>query len=317
MRVVVTGGAGFLGSHLCDLLISKGDEVVAIDNFITGSPENVAHLASNSRFTLIEQDACEPLRVEGSVDFVAHFASPASPDDFKRFPIEVLRVGSEGTMSALELARANSAKFIVASTSEVYGDPLEQPQSETYWGNVNPIGPRSCYDEAKRYAEAMTMAYRRHYEADTRIIRFFNTYGPRMRLDDGRVVPNFVKQALTGQPLTVYGDGSQTRSFGYYVDILDCVHRLMLSDYHEPVNIGTHHERTILEFAEAVLKATGSQSSIVHMPAAIDDPKQRRPDLTRANTILGWTPTTSLEDGLAKTIAYFQGRLDLAARSTS
>lgn len=317
MRVVVTGGAGFLGSHLCDLLISKGDEVVAIDNFITGSPENVAHLASNPAFTLIEQDACEPLRVEGAVDFVAHFASPASPDDFKRFPIEVLRVGSEGTMSALELARANSAKFIVASTSEVYGDPLQQPQSETYWGNVNPIGPRSCYDEAKRYAEAMTMAYRRHYETDTRIIRFFNTYGPRMRLDDGRVVPNFVKQALTGQPLTVYGDGSQTRSFGYYEDIVDCVHRLMVSDYREPVNIGTHQERTILEFAEAVLKATGSRSPIVHLPAAEDDPKQRRPDLTRANTILGWSPTTSLEEGLAKTIAYFQGRLDLAAQAAS
>ena len=307
MRAVVTGGAGFLGSHLVDLLLSKGWQVVAIDNLITGSDRNIAHLKGDEAFQFLNADACEPLDVEGEVDFVFHFASPASPLDFSRFPIEVLRVNSVGTHNALELARAKGAKFMIASTSEAYGDPLVHPQPETYWGNVNPIGPRAVYDESKRYGEAMTMAYHRHMGVDTRIIRFFNTYGPRMRLDDGRVVPQFVKQALLGEPLTVHGEGKQTRSFGFYEDIVDGVYRLAMSDYHEPVNMGTHEERTIYEFAETVIRLTGSASEIVHVESNVDDPKQRHPDLTRANTILGWYPSTKLEDGLRTTIEYFKG----------
>ena len=307
MRAVVTGGAGFLGSHLSDLLLSKGWEVVAIDNLITGSERNVAHLAGNDAFRYVNADACEPLQVEGGVDFVFHFASPASPLDFTRFPIEVMRVGSVGTQSALDLAKAKGARFMMASTSEAYGDPAVHPQPETYWGNVNPIGPRAVYDEAKRFSEAMTMAYHRHHGLDTRIVRFFNTYGPRMRLDDGRVVPQFVKQALLGEPLTVHGEGQQTRSFGFYEDIVDGVYKLAMSDYHEPVNIGTHEERTILQFAEEVIRITGSASTIVHVESNVDDPKQRHPDLTRANTILGWYPSTPLEAGLRKTIEYFKG----------
>lgn len=313
MRAVVTGGAGFLGSHLSDLLLSKGWEVVAIDNLITGSAQNVAHLKENSAFQFMDADACEPLQVEGPVDFVFHFASPASPVDFSRFPIEVMRVNSVGTHNALELAREKGAKFMIASTSEAYGDPLVHPQPETYWGNVNPLGPRAVYDESKRYGEAMTMAYHRHRGVDTRIVRFFNTYGPRMRLDDGRVVPQFVKQALLGEPLTVHGEGQQTRSFGFYADILDGVYRLAMSDFHEPVNIGTHEERTILEFAKTILAITGSKSEIVHVESNVDDPKQRRPDLTRANTILDWHPSTNLETGLRKTIDYFQGVIAEAA----
>lgn len=309
MRAVVTGGAGFLGSHLVDRLVAEGDEVVIIDNLITGSAENIAHLSNNSNVQFIQHDVSESATVDGPVDFVFHFASPASPDDFKRFPIEVMRVGAMGTFNALTLAGEKNAKYMIASTSEVYGDPLLTPQPETYWGNVNPIGPRAVYDEAKRYAEAMTMAFHTHKGVDTRIVRFFNTYGPRMRLDDGRVVPNFVKQALLGEPLTVYGDGSNTRSFGYFEDTIDGVLRLSKSDYHYPVNIGTEEERTILEFAQAVLKATGSSSEIVFLPAATDDPKQRRPDLTRARTILGYEYKTSVEDGLAKTIEYFRGKL--------
>ena len=309
MRAVITGGAGFLGSHLSDLLLSKGWEVVAIDNLITGSEGNVAHLAGNDAFEYVRADACEPMSVEGAVDFVFHFASPASPLDFTRFPIEVMRVGSVGTQNALDLARAKGAKFMMASTSEAYGDPAVHPQPETYWGNVNPIGPRAVYDEAKRFSEAMTMAYHRHHGLDTRIVRFFNTYGPRMRLDDGRVVPQFVKQALLGEPLTVHGEGGQTRSFGYYADIVDGVYKLAMSDFHEPVNIGTHEERTILEFAREVIRITGSASSIVHVESNVDDPKQRHPDLTRANTILGWYPSTKLEDGLRQTIDYFKGVL--------
>lgn len=306
MRVVITGGAGFLGSHLADRILAEGHEVVIVDNFITGSRNNVAHLHDNPRAQVIEQDCSAYLQIGGDVDFVAHFASPASPDDFKKIPFDVLRVGSHGTENCLNLCATKQAKFIFASTSEVYGDPAISPQPESYWGNVNPIGPRSVYDEAKRFGEAMTMAYHRFRNIDTRIIRFFNTYGPRMRLDDGRVVPNFVSQALRGEPLTVYGDGSNTRSFGYYSDAIDCVYRLMMSNVHEPVNIGSQEERTMLEFAHAVIKATGSASEIVHLEAAIDDPKQRRPDTTRAKELLGWEPTTSLEDGLAATVEYFK-----------
>jgi dTDP-glucose 4,6-dehydratase len=309
MRAVVTGGAGFLGSHLSDKLLERGSEVVVIDNLITGSLENIAHLAGNSHFRFIKQDVSEFLLVDGPVDFVFHFASPASPEDFKRFPIPVLKVGALGTHKALGLAKAKGAKFMLASTSEVYGDPLVSPQPETYWGNVNPIGPRGVYDEAKRYAEAMTMAYRNFHNLDTRIVRFFNTYGPRMRLDDGRVVPNFVKKALLGEPITIYGDGNQTRSFGYYEDIIEGVMKLADSDYGEPVNIGTLEERTISEFAREVILATGSSSEIIHLDALVDDPRQRRPDLTRANTILGWFPKTSLAEGLSRTIPYFKTKL--------
>jgi dTDP-glucose 4,6-dehydratase len=309
MRTVVTGGAGFLGSHLTDLLLAHGHEVVILDNLITGSVENIAHLAGNPKFRFIKQDVTEFLFVDGPVDFVFHFASPASPVDFIRMPIPVLKVGALGSHKALGLAKAKGAKFMLASTSEVYGDPLVHPQPETYWGNVNAIGPRGVYDEAKRYAEALTMAYRNFHGVQTRIVRFFNTYGPRMRLDDGRVVPNFIRQALLGEDLTIYGDGSQTRSFGFYEDILDGVHKLAMSDYSEPVNIGSHEERTILEFAEAVLKITGSKSRIVHKEAAPDDPKRRHPDLTRANEILHWYPVTSLEEGLERTVTHFRDRL--------
>ncbi|MEI7985453.1 MAG: GDP-mannose 4,6-dehydratase [Armatimonadota bacterium] len=306
VRVVITGGAGFLGSHLADRILAEGHQVVIVDNYVTGSPKNVAHLHDNPNVLVLEQDCSVALQIAGDVDFVAHFASPASPDDFKRIPFDVLRVGSHGTENCLNLCATKRAKFIFASTSEVYGDPAFSPQPESYWGNVNPIGPRSVYDEAKRFGEAMTMAYHRIRDIDTRIIRFFNTYGPRMRLDDGRVVPNFVSQALRGEDLTVYGDGTNTRSFGYYADAIDCVYRLMMSDVHEPVNIGSQEERTMLEFAHAVLKATGSSSGIVHLEAAVDDPKQRRPDTTRAKELLGWEPTTSLEDGLAATVDYFK-----------
>lgn len=309
MRAVVTGGAGFLGSHLVDRLILEGWDVVVIDNLITGTTDNIAHHAGNEKLKFIKQDVTEHLFLEGPVDFIFHFASPASPDDFTRFPIPVLKVGALGTHKALGLAKEKGAGFMLASTSEVYGDPLVSPQPETYWGNVNPIGPRGVYDEAKRYAEAMTMAYHHYHGLDTRIARFFNTYGPRMRLDDGRVVPNFIKQALLGEPLTVYGDGSHTRSFGYYEDIIEAVWRLAHAPFHEPVNIGTREERTVLEFARAVIQVTGSGSEIVHTPSAPDDPRQRCPDLTRAREVLGWEPTTSLEEGLARTVGYFRERL--------
>jgi dTDP-glucose 4,6-dehydratase len=309
MKAVVTGGAGFLGSHLVDRLVVEGWEVVVIDNLITGSVENISQHAGNDRVKFIKQDVTEFLFIEGPVDYIFHFASPASPVDFVRFPIPVLKVGALGTHKALGLAKAKGAKFMLASTSEVYGDPLVSPQPETYWGNVNPIGPRGVYDEAKRYAEAMTMAYHNFHGLDTRIVRFFNTYGPRMRLDDGRVVPNFIKQALLGEPVTVYGDGSHTRSFGFYEDILDGAWRLAQSDFHEPVNIGTEEERTVLEFAKLVIEITGSKSEIVHQDGAIDDPKHRKPDLTRARSLFKWEPTTSLEDGLNKTIAYFREKI--------
>ncbi|HLK13933.1 MAG TPA: UDP-glucuronic acid decarboxylase family protein [Fimbriimonadaceae bacterium] len=310
MRALVTGGAGFLGSHLTDLLLAKGHQVVVVDNLVTGDAANLAHLKGNANAEFLERDACLPLLdAPGPIDFVFHFASPASPVDFTRIPLEVLRVNSAGTENALELARKHGAGFMVASTSEVYGDPKESPQREEYWGNVNPNGIRSCYDEGKRYGEALTMAYRRQYGLNTHIVRFFNTYGPRMRLDDGRVVPNMVRQALEGEPITVYGSGKQTRSFGFYADIVDGVYRLSQSDFHDPVNLGSQEERTILEFAEAVQRAIGSKSEIVFLPAALDDPQQRRPDTTRAKSVLGWEPSTSLDAGLAITIEHFRQRL--------
>lgn len=298
-----------MGSHLVDRLLSEGHDVVVLDNLITGSLDNLSHLKGDPRLEFIEGDIADPIHVDGPVAFVFNFASPASPDDFKNYPIKVMKAGGIGTLHALGLAKAKGAKFMMASTSEVYGDPLVSPQPETYWGNVNPIGPRAVYDEAKRYSEALTMAYRHAHGVDTRIARFFNTFGPRMRLSDGRVVPNFVKQALLGEPITIYGDGSQTRSFGYYSDIIEGVYRLAISDYQEPVNLGTQEERTILEFAQAVIKAVGSTSEIVYLPAALDDPKQRRPDTTRAKTILGWEPVVPIEVGLAETIEFFRGKL--------
>lgn len=310
MRAVITGGAGFLGSHLTDLCLAEGGEAVIVDNLITGCLENIKQHENSSSFQFIQHDVSLPITVDGPVDFVFHFASPASPDDFRRFPIQVMKVGALGTHNALGLAKAKGARFMLASTSEVYGDPLVSPQPETYWGNVNPIGPRSVYDESKRYAEAMTMAYHHVHGMDTRIVRFFNTYGPRMRLDDGRVVPNFIGQALRGEPLTIYGDGKQTRSFGYYSDIIDGVWRLAHKAYHEPINMGTFEERSILEFAKLVISSTGSASEIVHLEAAPDDPRQRRPDLRRAKEILDWEPTTRLEEGLEKTIDSFRARME-------
>ena len=310
MRAVVTGGAGFLGSHLTDRLVAEGWSVVVIDNLVTGSTDNISQYAGDDRVKFIKQDVTEHIFIEGPIDFVFHFASPASPIDFVRMPIPVLKVGALGTHKALGLAKAKSAKFMLASTSEVYGDPLVSPQPETYWGNVNPIGPRGVYDEAKRYAEAMTMAYHHYHGLDTRIVRFFNTYGPRMRLDDGRVVPNFLHQALTGKPLTIYGDGSQTRSFGYVSDIVEGVWRLANASFSEPVNIGTQDEHTVKEFAEIVLRVTGSPSKLEFLDPLPDDPKQRRPDLTRNQEVLNqWQPKVSLEDGLARTAEYFKARI--------
>lgn len=309
MRAVVTGGAGFLGSHLVDRLVRDGWMVVVLDNLITGSEDNLGPALATGRVTLDRQDVIERCEVDGSVDFVFHLASPASPVDFERLPFEVLRVGSLGTLNALELAHCKGAGFLMASTSEVYGDPLVSPQPETYLGNVNPIGIRAVYDEGKRYSEAATMAYHRYRGLDTRIVRFFNTYGPRMRLDDGRVVPNFIAQALAGRPLTVYGDGTQTRSFGYVDDAVDGVCRLAATDYHEPVNLGSQWEFRVLDFARLVIELTGSGSEIGFRPALPDDPKQRRPDTSRAESVLGWRPQTSLEDGLRATIAWFRGRL--------
>lgn len=314
MRVAITGGAGFLGSHLADALLERGHEVVAVDNFVTGSRENVAHRAGDVRFELIEADVSDPFEIAGPLDAVCALASPASPVDFTRIPLEVLRAGSRGTENSLELALAKGARFLLASTSEVYGDPLVNPQPESYWGNVNPIGIRSVYDEAKRFAEATTMAYHRYRGVDVRIVRFFNTYGPRMRLDDGRVVPNFVRQALVGEPITVYGDGSQTRSFGFCRDILRGVVSLLLAPpetagIHEPFNIGTQEERTMLEFARSVKEATGSESPIVFLPMPSDDPKQRRPDASRAKAILDWEPEVPLERGLRETISAFRAAL--------
>jgi dTDP-glucose 4,6-dehydratase len=304
-RAVVTGGAGFLGSHLCDALLAEGWNVVVIDNLLTGRRANFAHLQNESRFEFIEKDICEPFDV-GPVDYVFHFASPASPVDYMIHGIPTLKVGSLGTFHALDVARKYGAKYFVSSTSECYGDPLEHPQKETYWGHVNPIGPRSVYDEAKRFTEAVTMAYHRYHKVDTRIVRIFNTYGPRMQLNDGRVVPNFMKQALLGKPLTVYGDGSQTRSFCYVSDEIDGFVRLSKSDEHFPVNIGNPDEFTILECAQMVLKVTGSKSPIRYEPIPQDDPKQRRPDITKARQSLGWEPKIDLETGLRQSLDYFK-----------
>ncbi|MGA2220736.1 MAG: UDP-glucuronic acid decarboxylase family protein [Verrucomicrobiia bacterium] len=306
---LVTGGAGFLGSHLCERLLAEGHQVIAMDNLITGSIDNIAHLAGNRNFKFIHHNVTEYIYLAEPVQHVFHFASPASPIDYLELPIQTLKVGSLGTHNALGLAKAKGAKFLLASTSEVYGDPLQHPQSEDYWGHVNPIGPRGVYDEAKRFAEAMAMAYRRYHKVDTRIVRIFNTYGPRMRLRDGRVVPAFVGQALQGEPLTVFGHGSQTRSFCYVTDLIDGIYRLLQSDYHEPVNIGNPTEFTILEFARLILKLTGSKSEIVFKPLPVDDPKQRRPDITRAKKILGWEPKVNLEIGLQKTIEYFRDKV--------
>lgn len=305
MRVVVTGGAGFLGSTLCTELMARGDDVVAIDNLITGATANLDHLAGEAGFEFRVHDVTEPFDVDGAVDAVMHFASPASPKDYLEHPIATLTVGAQGTQFALDLAMSKSARFFLASTSEVYGDPLVHPQPESYWGHVNPNGPRSCYDEAKRYAEAITMAYHRHHGIDTRIVRFFNTYGPRMRPLDGRVVSNFIVQALEGQPITIYGDGSQTRSFGYVDDTIRGVLALLDSSVTEPVNIGNPGEFTMLELADLVLELTGSSSEIVHHPLPQDDPMQRKPDITRAQTELGWEPLVSLREGLPPTIEWF------------
>src|SRR6516162_9702898 len=307
---VVTGGAGFLGSHLCDRLLSEGFRVIAIDNFITGSPDNVEHLAGDPNFRLIRQNVSEFIFVPGAVDFVFHFASPASPIDYLEHPIPTLKVGALGTHNSLGLAKDKGAKFLLASTSECYGDPLVHPQNEDYWGNVNPIGPRGVYDEAKRFAEAMTMAYHRYHRMNTRIVRIFNTYGPRMRLRDGRVVPSFISQALNQEPLTVFGDGSQTRSFCYVSDLIDGIFRLAMSDYHGPVNIGNPREMTIKQFAEEIIRITGTKSTIEYKPLPVDDPKVRQPDITRAKEVLRWEPRVQFEEGIKKTIDYFKESLN-------
>ncbi len=308
-RVVVTGGAGFLGSHLCDRLLERGDEVVCLDNLVTGRTANIEHLFAHPGFTFVEQDVSNFMWVPGPVDAIMHLASPASPIDFARIPIQILKVGSLGTHNCLGLARAKGAKFHLNSTSEVYGDPLVHPQPETYWGNVNPIGPRSMYDEAKRFGEAMTMAYHRAHDIDIRIVRTFNTYGPRMAPDDGRVVSNFIVQALKGEALTVYGDGSQSRSFCYVDDQIAGQLALLDSDYQQPVNIGNPHEFTMLELAETVLAATNSNSKLEFLPLPKDDPTQRKPDLTVANRELGWEPKIQLAEGIEKAITYFAAEL--------
>jgi dTDP-glucose 4,6-dehydratase len=306
---VITGGAGFLGSHLTDRLLAKGHRVIAIDSLITGNVANIEHLAGNKNYKFICHDVTDFIYIPGKVDYVWHFASPASPIDYLRIPIPTLKVGSLGTHNALGLAKDKGAAFILASTSECYGDPLIHPQTEDYWGNVNPIGPRGVYDEAKRFAEAITMAYHRYHGMNTHIVRIFNTYGPRMRLDDGRVVPAFIGQALTGQPLTIFGDGSQTRSFCYVSDLIDGIFRLMMSDFHEPVNIGNPREMTIRQFAEEILRITGAACQIEHKPLPVDDPKVRQPDITRAKTILGWEPKVDFDKGIRETIEFFRGRV--------
>ena len=307
-RVVVTGGAGFLGSHLCRALLARGDEVVALDNLVTGAVSNIEELFG-SGFTFVEHDVSNYVWVPGSVDVVMHLASPASPVDFERIPIQILKVGGLGTHNALGLALAKGARFFLASTSEVYGDPLVHPQPEEYWGNVNPIGPRGVYDEAKRYAEAMTMAYHRHHHVDVRIVRIFNTYGPRMRPDDGRAVSNFLVQALRGEPITIFGDGSQTRSFTYVDDEIRGFLALLDSDLATPINIGNDNEFTIAQLAELIIEVTGSSSELVYLPLPVDDPMQRKPDLTKARTLLGWEPTVQLREGIERTAAYFAALL--------
>lgn len=312
MRTVITGGAGFVGSHLCEHFLRKGHEVICVDNFITGTPENLEHLRAGEtgqRFTFIRHDISHPLEIDGEVDNILHFASPASPVDYLRHPIPTLKVGSLGTHNTLGLAKAKKARFLLASTSEVYGDPEQHPQREDYWGHVNPIGVRGVYDEAKRFAEAMTMAYHRYHGLDTHIVRIFNTYGPRMRLDDGRVLPNFMGQALRGEPVTIYGDGSQTRSFCFVDDLVDGIDRLLFKDFHEPVNLGNPDEVTILEFAKETIALTGSKSTLKFESLPQDDPKVRKPDISRARKLLGWEPRIDRRTGMARTLEHFRGRI--------
>jgi dTDP-glucose 4,6-dehydratase len=317
MQILVTGAAGFLGSHLCDRLLTEGHKVLGMDNFITGNPQNLAHLSGHKNFSFIRHDVSDFIFVPGDLDAVMHFASPASPNPnspygYINLPIQTMKAGALGTHNSLGVAKAYNARFLLASTSEIYGDPLEHPQTEGYWGHVDPIGIRSVYDEAKRFAEALTMAYHRFHGIDTRIVRIFNTYGPRMRIDDGRVVPNFIKQALAGQPLTVYGDGSQTRSFCYVDDLIDGIYRLLLSDVHEPVNIGNPSETTILEFANQINVLTGNQGILFEdQKRGEGDPQRRRPDISRAYQVLGWEPKIDLVEGLKNTIPYFMAQLDL------
>jgi len=306
MRVLITGAAGFLGSHLCDRFLAEGDEVVGLDNFITGRPDNIAHLSGEKRFSFVEQNISEYTEIAGPLDGVLHFASPASPIDYLKLPIETLKVGSFGTINGLGIAKAKGARFFLASTSEVYGDPLEHPQTEGYWGNVNPIGPRAVYDEAKRFSEAATMAYHRTHGVDTRIVRIFNTYGPRMRPQDGRVVSNFITQALAGEPITVYGDGSQTRSFCYVDDEVEGIYRLFMRGDAQPTNVGNPDEYTVKQLAEIVIELTGSSSEIVHEELPVDDPKVRKPDISRARRMLGWEPKVPVREGVARTVEYFR-----------
>ena len=310
MRILITGGAGFLGSHLSDRMLAEGHTVIAMDNLVTGNTDNIAHLAGNRNFTFVHHDVSNYIYIQGDLDAILHFASPASPVDYLGLPIPTLKVGSLGTHNALGLALAKDARLLLASTSEVYGDPLVHPQIEDYWGHVNPIGPRGVYDEAKRFAEAMTMAYHRYHNVDTRIIRIFNTYGPRMRLNDGRVVPNFIKQALDGEQLTVYGDGSQTRSFCFVSDLVDGIYRLLMSEEHEPVNIGNPAEITILQFAEKINELTGNTAGIQFKPLPKDDPKQRQPNIDKARRTLGWDPKVNLDEGMERTIGWFKENLD-------
>jgi len=309
-RILITGGAGFIGSHLCDYLLSKGHQVICMDNFITGDIANIDHIRSE-RFLFVKHDVTNYIYVEGELDYILHFASPASPIDYLNHPIQTLKVGSLGTHKALGLAKEKGAVFVLASTSEVYGDPLVHPQKENYWGNVNPIGPRGVYDEAKRFAEAITMAYYTYHGLKTRIVRIFNTFGPRMRINDGRAVPTFISQALNGEDITVFGDGSQTRSFCYVSDLVEGIYGLMMSDESEPVNIGNPNEMTVLQLAERILKKAGSKSKVVFKPLPVDDPKQRRPDISKAKKLLKWEPIVSLEEGLDKTIEYFKEKLKL------
>ncbi len=308
-RSIVTGGAGFLGSHLCDLLLNDGHDVIAIDSLITGNIANIEHLSGNDKFKFIKHDVTEYIYIEGDIDFIFHFASPASPIDYLQLPIQTLKVGALGTHKVLGLARAKGARFTIASTSEVYGDPLIHPQQEEYWGNVNPVGPRGVYDEAKRFAEAMTMAYHRYHGVDTKIVRIFNTYGPRMRAKDGRVIPAFVNQALRNEDITVFGEGEQTRSFCYVSDLLNGIYKLACSEETGPINIGNPVEMTVMQLAEKIIELTGSKSKIVHKPLPVDDPKVRQPDITKAKELLGWEPVVKLEDGMSKVIEYFKSRL--------